>query len=199
MNINTIKCTRCDTENPGNSKYCRSCGYELSKIVIENIPAVQPVSSKKRVSLGLTIGLFFVALFIGLLVGTMIGATGSLMYLNQVSKLPKVDKPVSQMVDRAPAMGNQNFPMMIDSETRLDSIANDNKTIQYIYTLVNMEAGKVDANAMKAKMKPFIINNIKTTPDLEYPRKQEMLFSFLYKDKNGNYLFSLDVTPNMYK
>jgi len=201
MQSNRIKCERCETENPSYSKYCRGCGYALPKIVAENTAPEKPVeSTKKKVALSLTIGLVIGGLFIGMMIGTLIGATASFVYFNgtnQFSQSSKVlDKPLLEKIEQM----NRNLPVMIDSETRLDKVITpDKKTFQYTYTMINMEKEKVDTIAMKKTGEPFIINVVKTSPDLEPQRKNEMTIVYYYKDKNGDYLFSVIVTPDKYK
>lgn len=197
-NKNTIACTRCGTENPGHYKYCNRCGYELPKVAAENIVAAAPAAkSKKRVSLALTIGLVAGGLILGLVIGTLIGATATYIYFNGASQFPTVEKT---SMDKLSNSANQNLPMMIDSETRLDNVmATDSKTFRYTYTLVNMEQGKVDTTAMKSRAEPYILNSVKTAPELERQRNQGMTFVCYYKDKNGNYLFSIIITPDKYR
>lgn len=197
MNPNVIICDRCQTENPSYSKYCRGCGYELPKPAIENNAVTQtPVKSAKKVGLGLTIGLIVAGLFIGIILGILIGAAGTAFYLNEFPQLANTNKALVDMNNNI----NRNLPMMIDSETRLDQVmVTDNKTFQYTYTLVNMESGKVDTTAMKNNMEPNIINSVKTAPEMELQRTQKRTFVFYYKDKIGNYLFSIVVTPDKYK
>jgi len=184
-------------ENPGYSKYCRGCGYELPKVVVENVVAATPVKSPKKVSLGLTIGLVVGGLFIGVIIGIIIGSAATYIYTDfSQSKLTSPNKTLMQAAGNA----NRNLPIMLDSETRLDNMmSTDNKTFQYTYTLVNMETGKVDTTVMKNRAEPYIINTVKTSPEMESQRQQEITFVYYYKDKNGNYLFSVVVTPDKYK
>jgi len=197
MKSDVITCSRRGMENPGYSRYCRGCGYELPKVAVENTVAPTPVKSPKKVSLGLTIGLVIGGLLIGIIIGIIIGSAATYVYTDfSQSKLTIPDKTLMETASNA----NRNLPMMIDSETRLDNMAaTDNKTFRYTYTLVNMEAGKVDTTAMKSKMEPYIINNVKTSPEMESQRQREITFVFYYKDKNGNYLFSIAITPDKYK
>jgi len=185
-------------ENPGYSKYCRGCGYELPKVVIENTVTPAPVKSSKKVSLGLTIGLIIGGLVIGIMIGIVIGSVATVVYLNDYSQ-PKTTTANKTLME-APSNVNRNLPIMVDSETRLDNMVTpDSKTFQYIYTLVNIETGKIDTTDIKSRMEPYIINNVKTSPEMESQRQREITFIFYYKDKNGNYLFSIVVTPDKYK
>jgi len=197
MESDTVICSRCQTENQGYLRYCRGCGYELPKVTVENAVTKTQDKPKKKVSLALTVGLVTGGVILGIIIGIMIGGVSTFIYLNDFPlSLNSNNKVLMETVDNL----NRNLPVMIDSETRLDNvIAANSKTFQYNYTLINMESGKVDTTAMKSKMEPFIINNVKTMPETESQRKQGMTFAFYYKDKNGNYLFSIVVTPEEYK
>ena len=198
MKSETKICSRCETENPGYSRYCRGCGYELPEVAVENTVTETPVKSSKKVSVGLTIGLTLGGLFIGLFLGVLIGAAASYVYNDfaGVSESLNTNRAIIDQVSNV----NRNLPVMIDSETRLDNMMPVNqKTFQYTYTLVNMERGKVDTTAMKNRMEPLIINAVKTAPDMEVQRRNEMTIVYYYKDKNGNYLFSIAATPDKYK
>jgi hypothetical protein len=198
MKSDVIICSRCNGENPSYSKYCRSCGYELPQVVVEKSVVETPANPKKKVSLGLTIGLVIGGIVAGLFIGIIIGSLSTVFYLKEY---PQIQSFSSNKVPiEAISNTNRNLPMMIDSETRLDNVmATDKKTFQYTYTLVNMEKGKVDTTAMKSRMEPYIINSVKTAPTLEQQRNEEMTFVYYYKDKNGNYLFSVAVPPEKYK
>jgi hypothetical protein len=95
---------------------------------------------------------------------------------------------------------NKSCPLMVDSITQLDNaMALPDNILQYNYTLVNMEKEKVDIVNSKNKIEPRIINNVRTIPDLQKLRDQKTTFNYLYKDKNGQYLFTISVTPDKYE
>jgi len=94
---------------------------------------------------------------------------------------------------------NQSCPMMVDEETRLDnSIVKGNDTFQYNYTLVNMEHSSVNIIEMENYLEPMIVNMVKTNPDLEIYRENKITMAYDYKDRNGQFLFRILVTPNEY-
>jgi Tfp pilus assembly protein PilE len=94
---------------------------------------------------------------------------------------------------QAAAQANKDVPKMIDSETRLDSVAGVNRQIRYNYTMVNHTIDDMDLvyfrNTMQGKltelvcttkeMKVFIINNVPVV--------------FSYADKNGTELSTITV------
>jgi len=84
-------------ENPGYSKYCRGCGYELPKVVVENVVKAMPVNSPKKVSLRLTIGLIIGGLFVGIIIGMIIGSAATYIYTDfSQSKLTKQGKSLME-------------------------------------------------------------------------------------------------------
>lgn len=96
---------------------------------------------------------------------------------------------------------NGQCPVMVDKETRLDNaqpMVKEN-TIRYNYTLVNREKRSfTDLAKVKERMAPGLINIVKTNPDLEIYRQHNTTLEYYYKDKNGEFLFSVPVTPGLY-
>lgn len=116
-----------------------------------------------------------------------------------VSCASKQDVFQKQLVNVANEL-NKTCPFMVDAETRLDnSIVLPNKTLQYNYTLVNIEVENVDVPEIEAYLKPNILNNVKTNPDLALYRDNNATLAYSYKDKNAKYITKLMITPEMYK
>jgi hypothetical protein len=94
---------------------------------------------------------------------------------------------------------NQHLPMMIDSETRIDStIALPGKTFQYFYTLVNYSKDQLDAGDFEKRLRPLILNSIKTNTDMENFRKNKVTLVYLYRDKDGNEFLKLTFSHDDY-
>lgn len=95
---------------------------------------------------------------------------------------------------------NKSCPIMVDGETRLDNaMALPGNTFAYYYTLVNVEVGMLDTTQVKEILAPSIKAMIKTSPDMESMRKTGCNFKYTYRDKGGNYLFAINVTPADYQ
>ncbi|MDR0510122.1 MAG: hypothetical protein LBH06_03410 [Rikenellaceae bacterium] len=95
---------------------------------------------------------------------------------------------------------NKNCPFMVDSETRLDNaMALPDKKLVYFYTMVNYVKDEIDVDVFAESMTPTIINAVSTNTSMEFLRKQKVTFSYQYKDKNGEFFWTLDVTPDMYE
>jgi len=181
-----IQCDKCGADNNSSSKYCSNCGYELPKIEHEN-SITAPVKPKRKP----------MAQIIGMVVGAVLAASLSTAVVNKVFfNKPTIDKVLIKMAGEM----NKTLPMMLDSDTRLDNVmALPNKTVMYSYTLVNGENGMIDTIALKNYLEPNIINTIKTDPGMKYFRENSITQQYRYKDKNGNYLFSIVATPEQYK
>lgn len=94
---------------------------------------------------------------------------------------------------------NKTCPIMVDAETRLDNaVALPPNKFQYNYTLVNMAVADIDTIQFHQNLDQVIINNVRTNPQLKVFRDRKVTMSYFYKDKDGNYLMRLDVTPELY-
>jgi hypothetical protein len=94
---------------------------------------------------------------------------------------------------------NKTCPVMIDKETRLDNaVALPDNIFQYNYTLVNFDKSQVNIDTVKKYVEPGLINNIKTNPDLKLYRDNKVTMAYYYRDKNGEFVLKISVTPDMY-
>lgn len=183
--MDKVKCTHCQTDNPVNSKYCSRCGYELPKVQTDNLntPTPQTAPNKKRLSIKGMIG-------VAIGVGTMI-AVQQIFF-----KTPSYDKEMMEVASEL----NKSCPIMVDEITRLDNtIALPNNTFQYNYTLVNTDKATLDTADMKNYLTPTIINFVKTNPQMKIQRDHKTTVNYYYKDKSGQYLFTVSVTPDKYE
>ena len=182
-----IQCDKCGADNFSSSKYCSSCGYELPKTTVADMPQEKPAKVKKKMTM---------AQIVGIIVGVAAASLASMFVQKYVFPKPDIDKVMAETA----GMLNKTLPMMLDAETRGDNImALPNKTFLYNYTLVNYENGMIDTVVTKNTLEPNIINNIKTSPEMKYHRDNNVTFQYRYKDKNGNYMFSIIVKPEQYK
>lgn len=89
---------------------------------------------------------------------------------------------------------------MVDSETRLDNTSvMPNNTFQYNYTLINVDKSMIDTIEFKKILEPTILNAIKTNPETAYQRDHNVTIKYCYKDKAGNYLCTILMSPDQYK
>lgn len=98
-------------------------------------------------------------------------------------------------------------PLMVDSETRLDrsDAVPDSKDLifQYSYTMVNYSKReieqKLNMDTFKDIMDKQLIKLVSETDELELYRKNNVIFKYVYYDKNHIYLFCVTIGPDKYK
>ena len=106
-----------------------------------------------------------------------------------------IDKKLLQTADEM----NKNCPMMIDHDTQLDNtIAGPGKLLTYNYTLVNYTGAELDLVGMEKNMTTYLITYVKNHKEMKSLRKAGVIFKYIYKDKNGIFLFEITVGPNEY-
>lgn len=89
---------------------------------------------------------------------------------------------------------------MVDQFTRLDNVtAMPGDCFQYNYTLIGKTVDEVNLDTAAKYVKPNIINNVKTNPDLKYFRDKNVTLIYNYRDKAGVFVVKYDITPNLYK
>ena len=197
--MDKVICTHCKTENSSKAKYCIECGFELPKIIKEVVPEVQttvkPKKKRKYVSLLVIISLIVITLSV----------LGYFTYQKLVEN--KVFATIENVINTAknPLQlianeMNKSCPMMVDEETRLDKVTLPSKTVfQYNYTLINYEKTEIDTVKIKSNLEQNIIRLIKTNPQMQYQRENNVTMNYIYNDKNGDYLMSIIITPELYK
>ncbi|MDJ1499458.1 hypothetical protein [Xanthocytophaga agilis] len=111
-------------------------------------------------------------------------------------RAPGLDK---QLLNAASEI-NKTCPVMIDQETRLDNTFSTSKSdFRYNYTLVNRSKEEIDVAALENYIKPPLIKNIRTNPEMSLFRNNEITLTYTYKDKNGTFVLSLPIKPEEYK
>ncbi len=132
---------------------------------------------------------------ISALIGIIAGAATLILVQQLLFKSPTRDRVMMQVASEI----NKSCPIMVDDETRLDNaVALPGNTFQYHYTLVNKEKETTAINQLKTYLKPNIINDVKTNPDMKIFRDDRTTLGYYYKDKNGVFLFDIVVSPDLY-
>jgi len=188
-NVEKVNCIHCGTANPVTSKYCSDCGYELPGKEVEQQPAepVKSVPPGRKLNWKKIIGLFAGIIVFGL----------SYFAVQKIFfRPPSFDQTLMKVAGEI----NKSCPLMVDSDTRLDNtIALPGNILQYNYTLVNMDKASTDTIGLRNYIEPIVVNNIKTNPQMKFMRDNKTTLNYYYKDKNGEYLFLVAVTPELYQ
>lgn len=89
---------------------------------------------------------------------------------------------------------NQQAPMMVDQETRLDGAAAGKQSLTYNYTLINYAVDELDANKFKEALRP---NLLKAGCQALKPLLSEGVnINYVYRGKNKGELASLMLTAS---
>ncbi len=132
---------------------------------------------------------------LGTVVGTIVGITVYLFVKQFVFTPHTFDKVLMKSASEI----NKSCPIMVDQETRLDNvIALTNNTFQYNYTIVSRQKDSIDLNVFEEYMKPLILNNVTTNPDMKVFRDNKVTMAYYYKDKNGEFVTKISITPDQY-
>lgn len=184
--MNSITCTHCGTANQSGARFCKACGHELPKTqtVITSFEPLAPskAESRRKNMIGVIVGV------VGLAVILTVG------YF--VMQGPLKEGILAGMAEKT----NQSCPMMLDNETRLDNVeALSGNSLQYNYTLVNIDRGEINTDALMKALEPNILENIKSNQEMNLIRKMKTTLIYHYSDKNGEYIHQYTVTPDMYE
>lgn len=186
--MNTNICSRCDTENTSNARFCSGCGYQLERNIKETVETLAPASQKTKLAAISRV----LKPALGVVLGLIIAYT--VQYF--LFKSPPIDKIMMETASEL----NKSCPIMVDAETRLDNaLAMPQNTFQYNYTLVNWVKDSIDLPALEEYIKPNIVNNAKTNPQMKVMRDNNVILNYYYKDKDGVFLFNITVKPADYK
>jgi hypothetical protein len=83
---------------------------------------------------------------------------------------------------------NQSLPMMVDSETRLDSTLAFKNSFLYKYTMINYTVEDINIEQFSSAMRPQIVNSVCTTEDMKVFVQNHTEVKYLYHDKDGKFI-----------
>jgi hypothetical protein len=106
------------------------------------------------------------------------------------------DTGIEQALVQTSSEMNKKLPMMVDKVTRLDTVTPaPNKTLVYKYTLVGVAKSAIDVEKFKGTLRPTILQNYKTNPEMQKLRSSEVSLKFQYYDQGGAYVTDIEVHP----
>lgn len=91
---------------------------------------------------------------------------------------------------------NSKLPIMIDSETRIDSTVVLNKNLQYNITLINYPSFSVSASELNNAFGQTIINNVCAEKRAQTFRKHDVTVSYAYFGNDGKKITTISVLPS---
>jgi len=94
---------------------------------------------------------------------------------------------------------NKSLPMTIDRDTRLDStIAMPGNKFIYRYTLVNYRLEGIVPVQFKKAFTSRSENGYKTSADLEWFRKNNVILIYNYRDMDGKEVMQISIDPSLF-
>ncbi|WP_026713804.1 zinc ribbon domain-containing protein [Flavobacterium daejeonense] len=181
-----IICSNCENENESTSKYCSFCGFQLPLPEKENpqieIKPTKTAKPKRKVDLK-----FAIAFAVSFIV---------MFFITKSFFEPSIDIQLSKIANEM----NKTCPMNIDQFTILNNVeALPDNTLQYNYTINNITKEEVKLDTVKKYLFPSILQNVKTSPEMKSFRDNQVTLNYRYSDKNGLYITTYIVTPEMYE
>lgn len=93
---------------------------------------------------------------------------------------------------------NKGLPVMIDDETRIDSLSSGDGFLQYNYSMVKHTGKDLDLERIKSDLRPKILEQIRKNKGMQIFRENGVKLIYSYRDKNREALFSLEFTKDDY-
>lgn len=182
--MKNLICNKCDKINSRTAKYCSQCGYELPKIELKTSEAkIKENTTKKKNKL--------IPVIFGIIAFGIAFFWGNKQFFNSYS----FDKAMMEAASEL----NKSCPIMVDGNTRLDNaVAMPENVFQYNYTLINLEKSEINITELKEYIEPNVVNNVKTNPDMKDYKENNVTMVYNYKDKNGEFILKINVTPELY-
>jgi hypothetical protein len=124
------------------------------------------------------------------------GAIGKLIGQNTTDRFldGKREGTLDATLKQAATELNENLPMMVDADTRLDTSIGINGKFRYNYTLVNYTAEELDSNALKEAMRPKLVNSYCTVADMRTFVENNVPVTYAYSGKDGKEIVTITVT-----
>jgi hypothetical protein len=104
------------------------------------------------------------------------------------------DTPNEMLVKNSKEM-NKSMPKMLDAQIRLDSTSVENVTLNYYYTLINIDKDStfLDFETVKSEMIKKAQGNLDTNPVMKEYRENNISLHYILKDKNKKSIFDYTV------
>jgi hypothetical protein len=108
----------------------------------------------------------------------------------------KNEGSIEEMLPKFASQLNAKLPIMVDSDTRLDSSMGINKTFRYNYTLVNYSSSDVTAQGIQNAFKQQIETKVCTSQETLAFLKNDVTVSYAYFSNEGEQITVISVTPS---
>lgn len=94
---------------------------------------------------------------------------------------------------------NQQCPIMLDAENRIDSaVATSEKVLRCYTTMINLSQGQVDEEQFKEKLRANMLSLIRTSPELKGIREESGTIEYECRYKDGRQICIITISPEDY-
>lgn len=104
------------------------------------------------------------------------------------------DNNLGQLLENSKVQLMGHLPMMVDEETRLDSVSVDSDTFSYIFTLVSVSPDEFTPAGLIEILRPVNVNSSCKMPSLKPLIDAGAALTYTYKDKNGQKITTMTIT-----
>ena len=104
---------------------------------------------------------------------------------------PKND--LSLVLQGSVKMINKQLPIMVDSDTKLEHASSQGNTLIYHYELVNYMSSDINAEVFEQNLKPIVIQQTCTMPNLTPVIEQGGTVSYRYNGNDDVHILSINV------
>lgn len=115
---------------------------------------------------------------------------------SSVGTAPSSPPSPSEVVYAASRESNKNLPMMIDSETRLDStVPGPGSTFSYLYTMVNYSSASIDPDFV-ASLAPQVVHKVCTSTEMRKILSLGVTTFYIYRGNDGTEIGRIRINQN---
>ena len=103
------------------------------------------------------------------------------------------DKLMSMALTRAAEKFNKDMPMMLNDETRADSVESEGTELIYNQTLMKISSWNVDVDSIRGAFEDSIVSSVCGAEEMEFFLESGVTISFAYYGNDSNRIFKISV------
>ena len=103
------------------------------------------------------------------------------------------DQKLEKILRKTSENFNKQLPMILDSDTRIDSTIAYKNEIKYLYTLYTLHSSELDSELLRKTYEPNLINGVCSSENSSKLLKRGGKFIFIYRSKDGKEVLRMGV------